>query len=406
MAGEDLSRLRIDRSAAPLARRRGRYGWLLLAALLAGGAAAYFYFSGRAAIPVEVSVIAQAYPSQAQTQLNATGYVVAQRKAAVASKATGRLEWLGVREGSVVREGEVLARLENKDVTATLQQAQANVSLSQANLAQGEAEMRDARRALDRSADLLKQNFVSAAAHDVVVARVEKAQATIAGLKASIAVAQANARSAQVGIDQTLIRAPFNGVVLTKNANVGDVITPLSSASGSQAAVVTMADMSTLEVEADVSEASVGKVKIDQPCEIQLDALPGERFRGSVTRTVPTVDRAKATVNVKVRFIDKDARILPEMSAKVAFLLKETLEADRAPRTVVAPTAIVDRGGKKVVYVVRDGKAVETAIETGTAYGEVLEVKQGVKPGDKVVIKPSDKLRDGAAVSMAAAAAK
>jgi RND family efflux transporter MFP subunit len=403
MAGEDLSRLRIDRSAAPLARRRGRLGfWLMLAGLLASGAAGYFYFTGRAAIAVEVAVIAQAYPSQANTQLNATGYVVAQRKAAVASKATGRLEWLGVREGSTVREGEVLARLENKDVTAALQQAQANVTLSQANLQQGEAEMRDAQRALERSADLLKKNFVSAAAHDVAVARVEKSQASIAGLKASIAVAQANVRSAQVGLDQTLIRAPFNGVVLTKNANVGDVITPLSSAVGSQAAVVTMADMSTLEVEADVSEASVGKVKLEQPCEIQLDALPGERFRGSVIRTVPTVDRAKATVNVKVRFLDKDARILPEMSAKVAFLSKETPEVERAPRTVVAPTAIVERGGRKVVYVVRDGKAMETAIQTGATYGESLEVKQGVKPGDKVVIKPPEKLRDGAVVAVAA----
>ncbi len=403
MAGEDLSRLRIDRSAAPLARRRGRWGkWLLLLVLFAAGAGGYSYWRGHAPMPVEVVAVTQAYPSQANTLLNATGYVVAQRKAAVASKATGRLEWLGVREGSVVREGEILARLENKDVTAALQQAQANVSLTRANLEQGEAEMRDAQRALERSSDLLKKNFVSAAAHDVAVARVEKAQAAIAGLKASIAVAQANARSAQVGLDQTLIRAPFNGVVLTKNANVGDVITPLSSAVGSQAAVVTMADMSTLEVEADVSEASVGKVKLEQPCEIQLDALPGERFRGSVIRTVPTVDRAKATVNVKVRFLDKDARILPEMSAKVAFLSKETPDAERAPRTVIAPTAIVERGGKKVVYVVRDGKAVETAIQTGATYGEALEVRQGLKPGDKVVIKPSDKLRDGAAVVVSA----
>lgn len=403
MSGEDLSRLRIDRSATPLARRRGRHGWwLALVGLAACGVAAYFYFSGRAAIAVEVVVVTQAYPSQAHTQLNATGYVVAQRKAAVASKATGRLEWLGVREGSVVREGEVLARLENKDVMATLQQAQANVNLSRANLEQGEAEFRDAQRALDRSSDLLKKNFVSAAAHDVAVARHEKARAIIAGLKASIAVSQANVRSAQVGVDQTLIRAPFDGVVLTKNANVGDVITPFSSASGSQAAVVTMADMSTLEVEADVSEASVGKVKIDQPCEIQLDALPGERFRGSVTRTVPTVDRAKATVNVKVRFVDKDARILPEMSAKVAFLSQVMPEGERAPRTVVAPAAIVERDGRKVVYAVRDGKAVEIAIQTGASYGDALEVKQGLKPGDKVVIKPSERLRDGVAVAVAA----
>ena len=172
------------------------------------------------------------------------------------------------------------------------------------------------------------------------------------------------------------------------------------------AAVVTMADMNTLEVEADVSEASVGKVKIDQPCEIQLDALPGERFRGLVTRTVPTVDRAKATVNVKVRFVDKDARVLPEMSAKVAFLSKETPEAERTPRTVVAPAAVTERAGSKVVFVVREGRVVQVALQTGAMLGEVLEVKQGqgssLKPGDKVVLKPSEKLHDGAAVSVAA----
>jgi tetratricopeptide (TPR) repeat protein len=148
-------------------------------------------------------------------------------------------------------------------------------------------------------------------------------QAALSGYKASIAAAEANLRVARVAVEQTLIRAPFDGVVLTKNANVGDVITPFSSALGSQAAVVTMADMSTLEVEADVSEANLAKVKVGQPCEIQLDALPDQRFRGIVQRTVPTVDRAKATVMVKVRFVEPDARILPEMSAKVAFLEKE-----------------------------------------------------------------------------------
>ncbi len=406
MGNEDLSRLRIDRTAGAITRRPRRYlRWLVLLTLAAAGVATYLYARGRAAIAVEVAVVAQAYPSQADTLLNASGYVVPQRKAAVASKATGRLEWLGVREGSVVRSGEIIARLENKDVAAALQQAQANVSLSRANLEQGEAEMREAQRALDRSSDLLQRNFVSAAAHDVAVSRAEKARAAIAGLKASIAVAQANVRSAQVGVDQTQIRAPFDGVVLTKNANVGDMITPLSSASGAQGAVVTIADMSTLEVEADVSEASVGKVRLEQPCEIQLDALPGERFRGTVTRTVPTVDRAKATVNVKVRFVDTDARILPEMSAKVAFLSRETPVGERTPRTVVAAAAVADRDGRKVVYVVREGRAVEVALQTGAAYGEALEVKQGVdaiRPGDRVVLKPSARLRDGVAVTVAA----
>ena len=402
MSDPDLSRLRIERgagaaSAAP-ARRRRRMLWAVALAALAGAAA----FAMRAGAPraVETATVVSAYPSQAYTVLNATGYVVAQRKAAVASKATGRLEWLGVREGSRVRQGEVLARLENRDVTAQLEQAAASIKVAQANLEQGQAEMTEAARARDRSAELLARNFVSTAAHDTAVARYDKAKAAIAGFKASIAVAQANYRAAQVTVEQTLIRAPFDGVVLTKNANVGDVITPFSSATGSQAAVVTMADMTTLEVEADVSEASVGKVRLEQPCEIQLDALPDMRFRGSVNRMVPTVDRAKATVTVKVRFVDKDERVLPEMTAKVAFLTRELEEGARVPRTAVQPSAVVERDGKRVVYAVRDDRAFAVPVETGEKIGEMVEIVKGVQVGDKVLARPPVDLRDGARVSL------
>ncbi len=401
MANEtDISKLRIDRgAAAPRALRRRRV-WPWLAALAVLAAAGYFAFGRSAAISVETITVTQAYPSQAHTQLNATGYVVAQRKAAVASKATGRLEWLGVREGSVVKEGEVLARLENKDVIATQQQAQANVGVARANLEQSMAELKDAERALVRSRDLLDKNFVSAAAHDIAVARQEKAKAAISGFEAAIGAAEAGVRSAQVAVEQTLIRAPFDGVVLTKNANVGDVITPFSSALGSQAAVVTMADMSTLEVEADVSESNLSKVKPGQPCEIQLDALPESRFRGTVLRLVPTVDRSKATILAKIQFVDKDARILPEMSAKVAFLTQEMPETERTPRVVVQPFAVMERNGKRVVYVVKDGKAAETPVVTGEKMGELIEVKSGVKTGDRIVARPTEKLRDGAAVAV------
>jgi RND family efflux transporter MFP subunit len=374
--------------------------WPWLAAVAALGAVGYFAFGRDSAIAVETITVTQAYPSQAHTQLNATGYVVAQRKAAVASKATGRLEWLGVREGSVVKEGEVLARLENKDVIAAQQQAQANVGVARANLEQSVAEMKDADRALARSRDLLGRNFVSAAAHDTVVARQEKAKAAISGFNAAIGAAEAGVRSAQVAVEQTLIRAPFDGVVLTKNANVGDVITPFSSALGSQAAVVTMADMATLEVEADVSESNLSKVTPGQPCEIQLDALPASRFRGSVLRLVPTVDRSKATVMAKIQFVDKDPRILPEMSAKVAFLGQEMPESERTPRVVVQPFAVVERNGKRIVYVVKDGKAVETPLITGAKIGELYEVKSGIQTGDRVVARPPEKLRDGAAVTV------
>src|SRR5262245_34101071 len=386
MSEPDLSRLRIERgavgaSAAASRRRRRRLVWG--AAIVAAAGAAAWVVRERAPVAVETAAVVAAYPSQAYTVLNATGYVVAQRKAAVASKATGRLEWLGVREGSVVKEGEVLARLESRDVTAQLEQAAANIKVAQANLEQGAAELTEAARAKERSAELLAMKFVAPAAHDTAVARYEKASAAIAGFKAAIAVARANYRVAQVAVEQTLIRAPFDGVVLTKNANLGDVITPFSSAAGSQAAVVTMADMSTLEVEADVAEASVGKVRLEQPCEIQLDALPGVRFRGLVNRMVPTVDRSKATVTVKVRFVESDPRVLPEMTAKVAFLSRDLDAAMRAPRTAVQPVAVVERDGKRVVYLIHDNRAQAVPVETGGNIGELIEIVKGVQAGDK-----------------------
>ena len=404
MAGEDLSKLRIDRSGAGAAtgapkQRRKLKLWAVIAVLVALGL--YYVFGYRAATPVEAMVVTTAYPSQAFTVLNATGYVVAQRKAAVASKATGRLEWLGVREGSQVKENEILARLENKDVTATMEQAAANIKLAQANLEQGQAELTDAMHALDRSRDLLAKNFVSQAAHDTVVARYEKAKAAISGYKAALAVAQAAHRATQVAVDQTLIRAPFDGVVLTKNANVGDVITPFSSATGSQAAVVTMADMSTLEVEADVSESSLAKVSVDQPCEIQLDALPDLRFRGVVHRLVPTVDRAKATVMVKIGFVDRDPRILPEMSAKVAFLSQEISAEQQQPLVAVSAEALAQRDGRTVIFVVRDDRAVAVPVTPGTKLGPLTAIAGDARSGDKAVLRPAPDLADGAPVKVA-----
>ena len=398
----DLSRLRIERGGAEASRgpRRGRRTarWLLIAIAIALAAA--FAYAYRPAVKVELGTAAQTFPSQAYTALTATGYVVAQRKAAVASKATGRLEWLGVREGSEVRAGEILARLENRDVTAQMQQAAANIQVAEANLQQGDAEWKDAERSLRRSAELLEKKFVSQAAHDTVVARHAKAQAAMAGFRAAIAAARANFRASQVAVEQTLIRAPFDGVVLTKNANVGDVITPFSSALGSQAAVVTMADMSTLEVEADVSEANIGKVRAGQPAEIQLDALPERRFRGEVQRLVPTVDRSKATVTAKIRFVEKDSRVLPEMSAKVAFLTQEVPPGENAPKIAVPASAIVERDGRKVVFVVKDRKAAEVPVQTGAAVGELVQVT-GVQAGDKVVLKPSERVKHGAEVATA-----
>lgn len=400
----DLSKLRIARDDTALrAPHRARHwlAWLVIALVVIGAAAALYMRSAGGAIEVEQTSVNLAYPYQSLTVLNASGYVVAQRKAAVASKATGRLEWLGVQEGSVVKAGQIIARLENQDVAAARDQAGANVKVSRANVEQARAEFDDAKRAAARSAELLRQKFVSQSAHDTAVARQERAQAALRSAQAAVGVAEANLRSAQVGFDQTVIRAPFDGVVLTKNANVGDTITPFSSALDTKGAVVTMADMSTLEVEADVSESSLGAVKIGQPCEIELDALPDVRFGGTVSRTVPTVDRSKATVSTRIRFDQLDPRILPEMSAKVAFL-SEAIPADqRAARPAVNAAAVVKRDARDAVYVIRDGKAVVTPVRVGRKLGDLLELLEGPAPGTKIVMRPPEKLADGKPVKTA-----
>jgi len=363
------------------------------AAILLAGAAAVWW-QGTAPMTVETAAVSTAYPSQAYAALNATGYVVAQRKASVASKATGRLEWLGVAEGSRVKQGEVIARLESRDVAAQRDQAAAGVKVAAANVEQARAELRDAEQSLARSQELATKSFISASALDQAVARADKSRAALKSAEASLTVAQANLKVAEVAVDQTLIRAPFDGVVLTKSANVGDNITPFSNALDTKGAVVTMADMETLEVEADVSESQLARIRVEQSAEIQLDALPGERFAGVVSRMVPTVDRAKATVLVKIRFLRRDPRILPDMSAKVTFLDKPPTEADRKAVTVVPRAAVAARDGAKSVFVVQDGVARSVRVETGREIGEAIEVS-GVEPGTRVVVKPLDAPLDG-----------
>lgn len=401
--GTDLSKLRIARGMQQRSRpQRWRrvLALALIAAALAAAAVVGYRMTLGAPPEVETTAVTLAYPYQADTVLNATGYVVAQRKASVASKATGRLEWLGVAEGSRVKKGEVIARLENQDVEAARAQAAANVTVAGANVQQALAEEEDANRQLGRSKELLAQNFIAQAAYDTALARYDKARAAVNSARAAEAAAVASLRAATVAVEQTVIRAPFDGVVLTKNANVGDTITPFSQALDTKGAVVTMADMSSLEVEADVSESNLQKVKVGQSCVIELDAVPDARFQGSVNRVVPTVDRAKATVMTKISFRDPDPRILPDMSARVAFLTRELAADERAPRLAVRAAAVVRSDADQVVYVVRDGKVARVAVQTGRSIGDLVELVRGPPAGEKVVVNPPLTLRDGAAVRL------
>jgi len=397
----DLTKLRIDRSVAPVVPRRRRrwlwWGGILMVLAVGGGG---FALQPRPVTVMTTSVITT-YPSQQFVLLNATGYVVAQRKAAISSKATGRLEWLGVAEGSRVKAGDIIARIDARDVVAQGEGAQANVKAARAALEQAMAEERDAVAQLKRSQDLLAKGFVSAAAVDTAKARAEKAIAGVANARATISVTEASSRNAQVSVDYTVIRAPFDGVILSKSANVGDLVTPFSNAADSKGAVVSMADMSTLEVEADVAESSLSKVSVGQPAEILLDALPDSRFRGRISRIVPTVDRAKATVMTKVKFDAIDPRILPEMSAKVSFLSQDVTTEQQKPMVAVAADAIVQRDGRAVVFVIRDGVATAVPVTTGKKVGDLTGIEGAVKSGEKVVQKPAENLASGALVKVA-----
>ena len=400
-AAPDLARLRINRDLAPVrARKRRRWVWLGIVAIAAIAGGAWFAMQPRA-VSVTTTPVVTAFPSQQFVVLNATGYVVAQRKAAISSKATGRLEWLGVAEGSRVKAGDIIARIDARDVIAQSESAEATVVAARAALVQAQAEETDAVAQLKRNQDLLAKGFVSAASVDTAKARADRAVAAVANARANINAAAANARNSKVAVDYTIIRAPFDGVILSKSANVGDLVTPFSNAADSKGAVVSMADMSTLEVEADVSESSLAKVKVGQPAEIVLDALPDTRFRGRISRMVPTIDRAKATVMTKVKFDEIDPRILPEMSAKVSFLSQDVTSEQQKPLVAVKADAIVERDGRSVVFVVRDNRAVSVPVTAGIRIGDVTAITGEVKSGEKAVASPPPTLANAALVKVA-----
>ncbi len=401
MADEDLSKLKIDKTAVIKGsagnRKKIIYGAaaaafvILISVLFLGG-----FLSP--AIKVQAASVSQIYPSQTLTLLNASGYVVAQRKAALASKITGRIIELNVEEGSGVREGDIIARLESNDVAAARDQAVANMKVARANLESGQANLKDAYLAFSRNKQLVKNGYIAQSDFDTSEARYKSAGAAVNAAEQTVKAAAAALRGANVAIDYTVLRSPFDSVVLTKNADIGDIVTPIGATANVQSAVVTVADMNSLVVEVDVSESNIGIVKLGQPCEIQLDALPGMRFRGQTHMIVPTADRTKATVMVKVRFIDKDNRVLPEMSAKVAFLSREVAPDEMKSFTAVSQSALVTRDGKTMIFLIEENKAKAVTVTTGKQMGDMVEVLQGVKAGDKVILKPSDKLRDGSKI--------
>lgn len=387
----DLRSLRIDRSSAPAGSPRKfralrkTLGWLAVVAMIGGGIVILKDYLNPG-VEVQLVTASLTSPAQASAVLTASGYVVARRKAAVASKGTGTLVFLGVEEGDRVKKGQVIARLEDADVSAALQRARENLRVA-------EADLKDAKQSLERQRILLKEGVVAQAEFDAAEARYQR-------VVASIAAARFAVKEGEVAVENTRIVAPFDGTVLKKNADVGEIVAPLAGAASSRAAVVTIADMSSLEVEADVSESNITRVSSDQSCEIRLDAYPEQGYGGTVSKIVPTADRAKATVLVKIKFKSYDRRVLPEMGAKITFLAKDS-GADTAGKLLLTlpVTAVAERNGRQVVYQVKGDRAVELPVTVGQRIGTLVEIKKGLKEGDKVIGKVDEELHAGAKVA-------
>jgi RND family efflux transporter MFP subunit len=403
LADQDLSGLKIDKSKIALRPKQRKRLYYIITVASVIGLLIILAIAGvlSPAIKVDTATVSLVYPSQTFTLLNASGYVVPQRKAAVAAKATGRIVALYVEEGSRVKKDQIVARLEADDVAAQRDQAQANLEISKQSLEQAKAELADAKASFEREKSLLVQEFTTKAAFDAAEARSKKAIALVSAAEASIKASNAALKGANVALDYTLIRAPFDAIVLTKNADIGDIVTPIGAAANAKAAVVTIADMASLQVEADVSESNLKQIKAGQPCEIQLDAVPDTRFKGVIHMIVPTADRTKATVMVKVKFLNIDARILPEMSAKVAFLSREVSGDEQQPRLAVSQKALKARNGTTTVFLAKGSRVDEVKVATGSQLGDMVEIKDGLKPGEKVVINPPSKLRDGSRIKLA-----
>ena len=390
----DLASLRIARDQSPpSARWRILAGFVIVAAIAAAG---WFfglpYLEAKVFKPkVSVTQVALVSPAEAEVRLTSTGYVVPQRISRVGAKISGRIATIHVEQGDKVEAGQLIAELDAADTQAAMRAAKARAAASRAQIATVQAELVDAQRQAKRERQLANQGAAATAVAEDLEARVTSLSAQVDAAKATARAAQAEVEALAINLDFLEISAPISGTVISKPATAGELV-------GTMAAnIVEIADFDSLEVETDVPESRLHMVEVGGPAEIILDAFPGDRHRGKVVDINPRVDRAKATVTVRVKFIDASERILPDMAARVSFLNKE-LQADemKEPAKVVVPAAaIAERGGAKVVFVL-DGTVVRMKpVRLGEAMGTGFELIEGPSAGTKLVRGPSADLKDG-----------
>lgn len=404
-SSHDLSKLRIDRSEPPATGGSRRWIIAALAVVLVAGV-----YVGRRLLtaPTEVQVVvatpldgaAGAASADGSIAVTANGYVVARTRASVAAKIAGRLAMLAVSEGSFVRQGTVIARLENADYQAAVEEARANVANARAQLIEAESARDQAQRDAERLQQIRAERAGLTSAQEVesAVSRAAQASSRANAATARLDGAEASLRIAEVTFENTFIRAPFTGTVLRKEAEVGEVVAPSVGGGLTRGAVVTMADLTSLEVEVDVNEAYIGRVQHDQEARITLDAYPDTAFRGVVRQVVPTADRQRATVQVKVSIVDRDRRILPEMGARVDFvtppraLSPATAAATSGPTSAPAPRfrlpaeAVRVVGGNTAVWLVREGRLELREVDAGPVSAGFREIRRGLSGGEQVLL--------------------
>jgi RND family efflux transporter MFP subunit len=403
---ELLRQLRIDRDApqgAGAARVRVWAG-LAAAVVVIGGAVAWLVL--REPVAAVTVAVAQPMPesSAGASVLDATGYVTARRQATVSAKITGKVREVMIEEGQRVEAGDVMATLDDAEAQVDLELRRAELRAARAQLAEAKAASANAEREFRRQQELADLKLTSIAALDAARTGAEASRARVASQEGAVQVAQEGVRAAEVQVDNTIVRAPFAGVVTVKAAQPGEMISPISGGEGStvRTGIGTVVDMDSLEVQVDVSEAYINRVRPGQKVEAVLNAYPDWRIPASVIAIVPTADRSKATVKVRIALQDKDTRIVPEMGVRVAFLEERGAAnggARPASRGVLVPVeAVREEGGRSIVYLVRDGRAERRAVTVGGTFGGNREVRAGVSSGERVIVEASENLKDGDAV--------
>lgn len=404
----NLDALRIDRSAQPLpGARRGGWWWIVVLLLLAGGG--WWWWQQRESSVSVTTAVVRAETNQAsggrRILLNGSGYVTARRAATVSSKVTGKVLEVLIEEGKSVEAGQILAKLDGSNVEASLRFAEAQLASARSGSAEIQANLDFAEQERVRYETLTKANAASESDFRRAEAAAKALAARLLTQRAKIAEAEAEVAQWKQQLDDTIIRAPFAGMVTTKNAQPGEMISPMSVGGFTRTGVCTVVDMSSLEIEVDVNESFINRVQAGQPVEATLDSYPEYKYPAKVIAIIPTADRQKATVKVRVGFTKLDPRILPEMAVKVAFQdapeAATTANSSKPTASVIIPkSALQDQAGKSIVWVIQDGKVERRAVTVSQTTGDEVSLSAGVVAGETVVLKSTKPLSDGQRVTV------